>query len=103
MLELSPDELSKLTKKQLIEIIKNNTSEQKNEGLTKKLLSKQELFENIMQDLQNKTESAVPGELIISELVKTGRFTNLQARSYLDKMYTAGRVFQPKLGYFQLV
>ncbi len=103
MLEFSPDELSKLTKKQLIEIIKNNTTEQKNKEPTKKLPSKQELFENIMQDLQNKTGSAVPAELIMSELVKTDRFTNLQARSYLDKMHTVGRVFQPKPGYFQLV
>ena len=96
MLYSPSDELSKLTKKQLIEIIKNKTP-------TKKLLSKQEIFENVMQDLQDKTGSSVSGDLIISELVKTARFTNLQARNHLDKMHTAGRVFQPKLGYFQLV
>ena len=102
MIEYSDDQLSKLSQKQLIDVIKNATPNQKHDTVKKqKFLSKQQLFENVIKLLANKEDGYIKADQIVPELVKTNRFTELQARTYVRKACDFGYLYEPKPGHFK--
>ncbi len=96
------DDLTKLSKEQLIALVKNSTKEKNTKPKPQKLLSKQELFESIIESLE-KEFANIEGEAIISKLIDTGRFSNVQARKYLNDACQFGFLYEPKPGCFRHV
>lgn len=84
-MNFTDDDLNNMTKDQLIELVKNS-QKTKSKPKSKKLPSKPELFDNIMESTESEYGD-VPGDLIIDALVKTERFSLVKARQYLSDAY----------------
>lgn len=80
-MKFTDDHLSDLSKEELIGLVKE--SQAKTKSKPKKLPSKQELFDIVMDSLESEY-GVVSSELIIDALVKTGRFSLVKARKYLS-------------------
>lgn len=101
-MNFTDDDLGELSKEQLIALVKNSRKENKPNSKPKKLLSKQELFENIMISLESKYDN-VEGEIIVNELVKTRRYSLVKARKCISDACRSGYLTEPKLGFFSRV
>lgn len=101
-MNFTDNDLTKLSKEQLITLVKNSIKEKNPKPKPQKLLSKQELFESIIESLE-KEFTNIEGETIISKLIDTGRFSNVQARKYLNDACKFGFLYEPKPGYFRRV
>ena len=100
-MKFTDDDLVNLSKEDLIALVKESHKTQ-SKPKPKKFPSKPELFDIIMNSLE--LEYGEPeGELIIDELVKTGRFSLVQARKYLSDASRAGYVIESKMGCFRRV
>ncbi len=95
-MDSTDDDLTKLSKEQLIALVKEKTKTKT------KPPSKLELFDMTMDSLES--EHGEPeGDLIIDALVKTGRFSPIQARKCLSDASLACYVIESKTGCFRRV
>jgi hypothetical protein len=68
-----------------------------------KIPSKNEVFIEIMETLEDECTGLVDINLLVSKLEKTGLFPRLKARSYLTRMYRDRIIEEPKSGFFRLL
>lgn len=100
-MNFTDDDLTKLSKEQLITLVKESQKTKKSKPKSQKIPSKQELFDITMNLLESKHDD-VDGDLIIDTLVKSGRFSLVQARKCLSDASRSGYVIESKMGCFRL-
>lgn len=71
------------------------------QGKPKSVLSKMQLFMDILKALEGETRSAVEERRFVDELVKSGKFTEEEALSYIRKMKSEGTIYEPSTGYYR--
>jgi replicative DNA helicase Mcm len=63
-------------------------------------VSRQKLFMEVFNGLSGTDNSEVEEKNLISELVKTGRFTEEEARNQINKFSREGRVYERRPGFW---
>lgn len=101
-MDFTDDDLIQLSKEELIALIKESHKTKKSLPKSQKIPSKQELFDITMNSLESEYGD-VDGDLIINALVKTGRFSLIQARKCLSDASRACYVIESKSGCFRRV
>lgn len=69
---------------------------------SKILLSKLEVFIEVMKRLEEENNGLVVWELLVTELEKTGVFSPIKIRPFITQMYRTGTIYEPKGDYFRL-
>ena len=63
-------------------------------------LSKMQFFFNILKSLEGEEKSPVEYEKLKNEMVKTGRFSEDEAITYIERMSNEARIYESKPGYY---
>jgi len=66
-------------------------------------VSKMQLFMDILKSLEGDNKMAVEERLFIKELVKSGKFTEEEARNYLRRMLREASIYESKPGHYNRV
>lgn len=66
-------------------------------------VSKMQLFMDILRSLEGDNKMAVEERLFIKELVKSGKFTEEEARNYLRRMLREASIYESKPGHYNRV
>jgi len=66
-------------------------------------VSKMQLFMDVLKSLEGDNKMAVEERLFIKELVKSGKFTEEEARNYLRRMLREASIYESKPGHYNRV
>ena len=66
-------------------------------------VSKMQLFMDVLKSLEGDNKIAVEERLFIKELVKSGKFTEEEARNYLRRMLREASIYESKPGHYNRV
>ncbi|HXV66416.1 MAG TPA: minichromosome maintenance protein MCM [Nitrosopumilaceae archaeon] len=66
-------------------------------------VSKMQLFMDVLKSLEGDNKMAVEEKLFIKELVKSGKFTEEEARNYLRRMLREASIYESKPGHYNRV
>jgi replicative DNA helicase Mcm len=66
-------------------------------------ISKMQLFMDVLKSLEGDNKMAVEERLFIKELVKSGKFTEEEARNYLRRMLREASIYESKPGHYNRV
>lgn len=66
-------------------------------------VSKMQLFMDVLRSLEGDNKMAVEERLFIKELVKSGKFTEEEARNYLRRMLREASIYESKPGHYNRV
>jgi replicative DNA helicase Mcm len=73
------------------------------QGRPRSEVSKMQLFMDVLKSLEGENKMAVEEKLFIKELVKSGKFTEDEARSYLKRMLREASIYESKPGHYNRV
>ena len=73
------------------------------QGRPRSEVSKMQLFMDVLKSLEGENKMAVEERLFIKELVKSGKFTEDEARSYLKRMLREASIYESKPGHYNRV
>lgn len=73
------------------------------QGRPRSEVSKMQLFMDVLKSLEGEIKVAVEERLFIKELVKSGKFTEDEARSYLKRMLREASIYESKPGHYNRV
>jgi replicative DNA helicase Mcm len=73
------------------------------QGRPRSEVSKMQLFMDVLKSLEGENKIAVEEKLFIKELVKSGKFTEDEARSYLKRMLREASIYESKPGHYNRV
>jgi len=73
------------------------------QGRPRSEVSKMQLFMDVLKSLEGESKVAVEERLFIKELVKSGKFTEEEARSYLRRMLREASIYESKPGHYNRV
>lgn len=71
-------------------------------GIPQSERSKRELFFDIFKALSGKEDNPVPRDRLIEELVKSGRFSEEEAKELIDRLNRDGAIYECKVGYYKM-
>ncbi len=66
-------------------------------------VSKMQLFMDVLKSLEGENKTAVEEKLFTQELMKTGKFTEEEARNYIRKMLREASIYESKPGHYNRV
>ena len=66
-------------------------------------VSKMQLFMDVLKSLEGDNKMAVEERLFVKELVKSGKFTEEEARNYLRRMLREASIYESKPGHYNRV
>ena len=66
-------------------------------------VSKMQLFMDVMKSLEGDEKRPVEEKLFVKELVKTGKFTEEEARKYIKKLQRESAIYESKPGHYNRV
>jgi replicative DNA helicase Mcm len=66
-------------------------------------VSKMQLFMDVLKSLEGENKTAVEEKLFVKELVKSGKFTEEEARNYIRKMLREASIYESKPGHYNRV
>ena len=66
-------------------------------------VSKMQLFMDVLKSLEGENKTAVEEKLFTKELMKTGKFTEEEARNYIRKMLREASIYESKPGHYNRV
>ena len=66
-------------------------------------ISKMQLFMDVLKSLEGENKTAVEEKLFTQELMKTGKFTEEEARNYIRKMLREASIYESKPGHYNRV
>ncbi len=66
-------------------------------------VSKMQLFMDVLKSLEGENKSAVEEKLFIDELVKSGKFTEEEARNYIRRMLREASIYESRPGHYNRV
>jgi len=66
-------------------------------------ISKMQLFMDVMKSLEGDEKRPVEEKTFVKELVKTGKFTEEEARKYIKKLQRESAIYESKPGYYNRV
>ena len=73
------------------------------QGRPRSEVSKMQLFMDVLKSLEGENKVAVEERLFIKELVKSGKFAEDEARSYLKRMLREASIYESKPGHYNRV
>ena len=73
------------------------------QGKPRSEVSKMQLFMDVLKSLEGDSKTAVEEKLFVSELVKSEKFTQDEARNYLRKMLREASIYESKPGHYNRV
>ena len=73
------------------------------QGRPRSEVSKMQLFMDVLKSLEGENKMAVEERLFIKELVKSGKFTEDEARSFLKRMLREASIYESKPGHYNRV
>jgi len=73
------------------------------QGRPRSEVSKMQLFMDVLKSLEGENKMAVEERLFLKELVKSGKFTEDEARSYLKRMLREASIYESKPGHYNRV
>jgi len=66
-------------------------------------VSKMQLFMDVLKSLEGENKAAVEEKLFITELVKSGKFTEEEARNYIRRMLREASIYESRPGHYNRV
>ncbi|MFB5630373.1 MAG: minichromosome maintenance protein MCM [Nitrosopumilaceae archaeon] len=66
-------------------------------------VSKMQLFMDVLKSLEGENKTAVEEKLFITELVKSGKFTEEDARNYIRRMLREASIYESRPGHYNRV
>ena len=66
-------------------------------------VSKMQLFMDVLKSLEGENKTAVEEKLFITELVKSGKFTEEEARNYIRRMLREASIYESRPGHYNRV
>ncbi|MDQ3884489.1 MAG: minichromosome maintenance protein MCM [Thermoproteota archaeon] len=69
-------------------------------GKPQSVVSKEKTFMEVFRGLTGAENSDVEDKALVDELIKTGKFTDEEARKYIQKFNREGQIFERKPGYW---
>ena len=73
------------------------------QGKPRSEITKLQLFMDVLKSLEGEPKQPVEEKLFMTELVKTGKFTEEEARRYLRKMLNEASIYESKPGHYNRV
>ena len=73
------------------------------QGKPRSEITKLQLFMDVLKSLEGEPKQSVEEKLFMTELVKTGKFTEEEARRYLRKMLNEASIYESKPGHYNRV
>jgi replicative DNA helicase Mcm len=73
------------------------------QGKPRSEITKLQLFMDVLKSLEGEPKQPVEEKLFMTELVKTEKFTEEEARRYLRKMLTEASIYESKPGHYNRV
>jgi replicative DNA helicase Mcm len=67
-------------------------------GKPQSVVSKEKTFMEVFRGLTGAENSDVEDKALVDELIKTGKFTDEEARKYIQKFNREGQIFERKPG-----
>lgn len=100
-LKIDPDMVLENNISKLKERVKNNTVH--DTGNRENEISKPALFLDTLKRLEGKERRPVTSTLLFRELIKTGRFTREEGKTYLKTFQREAVIYESKPGYYNKV
>jgi len=73
------------------------------QGKPQSEVSKMQLFMDVLRSLEGEPKQPVEERLFVSELVKSGKFTEEEARNYIRRMLREASIYESKPGCYNRV
>ncbi len=73
------------------------------QGKPQSEVSKMQLFMDVLRSLEGEPKQPVEDRLFVSELVKSGKFTEEEARNYIRRMLREASIYESKPGHYNRV
>jgi len=73
------------------------------QGKPRSEVSKMQLFMDVLKSLEGEIKVAVEEKLFVSELVKSNKFTEEEARNYIKRMLREASIYESKPGHYNRV
>ena len=73
------------------------------QGKPRSEISKMQLFMDVLKSLEGENKTAVEEKLFVKELEKSGKFTEEEARKYIQRMAREASIYESKSGHYNRV
>ena len=73
------------------------------QGRPRSEISKMQLFMDILRQLEGDNKAPVEERAFVKELVKSEKFTEEEARNYIERMKREASIYESKVGYYNRV